>query len=569
MDKELISQIFEAIGMMLELKGENPFKVRAYYNGARLIETTDEDLVQLVREDRLHELKGIGKALEAKIIELIETGKLDFYETLKQETPPGLFEMLKIPGLGPKKIKELYNKLNISSIGELEYACLENRLVDLKGFGEKTQAKILEGIENIKNYQGQFLISTALYYGEEILQRLESLSEVVQISLAGSIRRKKELVKDIDLIACCEKGNEEIIMDFFTEMDEVERIIAKGPTKSSVTIKSGMNIDLRLVEVEAYPHALQHFTGSKEHNTAIRSRAKKMGYKINEYGVYEGEKRILVATEEEIYRHLGLAYIAPELREDQGEIEAAEKGSLPQLVELKDIKGIFHVHSRYSDGKNSIEELVQQAIKKGFQYIGISDHSKSAAYARGLREDTIEEQHREIEELGHRYPQIKILKGIESDILVEGDLDYDEVVLASFDYVIGSIHSNFNLSKEAMTKRLLKAIQNPHMSILGHVTGRLLLSRKPYDLDIEKIIEACGEFKVAIEINSNPHRLDLDWRMCQLAKGKGVKLVIEPDAHRIEGIDDIRYGVGIARKGWLEANDVINTYDADKVIKLL
>ncbi len=569
MGKYKISMILEEIGKMLELKGDNPFKIRAYYNGARLIENTEEDVEVLVKERRLNEINGIGKALEAKITELVETGSLAFYETLKKETPEGLFELLKIPGLGPKKIKELYEKLEIASVGELEYACLENRLMDLKGFGERTQMNILEGIEDLKKRKGQFLISTALIHGVKILQKLRALPQIAEISLAGSIRRKKEIVKDIDIVASCQQGYEEKIMDHFSRLEEVEKVVAKGPTKTSVVLKVGINIDLRLVEPEAYPHALQHFTGNKDHNTALRHRAKKLGLKVNEYGIYEGDKRILLKEEAEIYETLGLTYIPPELRENRGEIEAAEKNVLPQLVTIEDLKGVFHVHSHYSDGKNSIEELVQRAIERGFQYIGISDHSQTAIYASGLRESEIERQHEEIDKLSEKYPQIKLLKGIESDILPDGSLDYNDRILASFDYVIGSIHSSFRLGKEAMTQRLLRAIENKYMSILGHVTGRLLLSRKPYELDLERVINACADNQVAIEINSNPHRLDLDWRMVQYAKERGVKLTIEPDAHGIEELDNIYYGVGIARKGWLEAADVINTLDRGAVIQLL
>ncbi|WP_026476160.1 DNA polymerase/3'-5' exonuclease PolX [Alkaliphilus transvaalensis] len=567
MDKYDISKIFEEIGMMMELKGENPFKIRAYYNGARTVELLEEDLKVLVEENRLNTVKGIGRALEEKIIELVKTGKLEFYEKLKAETPEGLMEMMRIPGVGPKKIRELYQKLEITSIGELEYACIENRLVDLKGFGEKTQGKIFDGIQQLKKYQGQFLISTGLKYGGYVLNQLKELPEIIDISLAGSIRRRKEIIKDIDIIASCPMDSRGKVMDFFTSIEGVEKIIAKGETKSSIGLNIGVNIDLRLVEEDEYPYALQHFTGSKEHNTMLRHRAKKLGLKVNEYGVFRGEDRLPASTEEEIYNLLELEYIPPELREGQGEIEAAEHKQLPRLIDVGDLKGVLHVHSHYSDGKNSIEELVSAAIDKGFKYIGISDHSISAFYAGGLKEENIIKQHEEIEELRIKYPKIKILKGIESDILVDGSLDYDDEVLASFDYVIGSIHSHFNLDEETMTKRILKAIENRYLSILGHVTGRLLLSRKGYQLDIEKIIEACGKNQVAIEINSNPHRLDLDWRLCRFAREKGVKLVIEPDAHSIEGIDDIYYGVGIGRKGWLEEKDVINTMEPEEIIK--
>ncbi|SDK21205.1 DNA polymerase/3'-5' exonuclease PolX [Natronincola ferrireducens] len=569
MDKKEVSKILEDIGILLEIQGENPFKTRAYFNGARVIELLNEDLNALVEENRLHEVKGIGKALQEKITELVSTGRLQYYEELKATIPEGIFDILKIPGLGPKKVKVLYDVLHITTIGELEYACLENRLIDLKGFGEKTQNKILEGIEHLKKYRGQHLLSTGMIFGRAIVEKLKEQKDILRVSLAGSIRRQKEIIKDIDIIASCLEENREAIMEYFTSLDEVEKIIAKGNTKSSVLLWSGINVDLRLVNDEEYPFLLHHFTGSKEHNTAIRHRAKTLGLKINEYGIFKGTERIGVTNEEEFFSVLNLQYIPPELRENHGEIEAAEEGKIPELIQLNDIKGVLHVHSNYSDGVNTIEELVKTAIGKGFQYIGISDHSKSAFYANGLKEKTVKKQHEEIDELRIKYPAIKILKGIESDILVDGSLDYDEEILSTFDYVIGSVHSNFNLDKETMTNRLKRAIENKYLTILGHPTGRLLLSRKAYNLDLEEIIKHCSKYDVAIEINSNPHRLDLDWRMCKYAKEKGVKLVIEPDAHRITGIDDIAYGIGIGRKGGLQPQDVLNAGEFESVYHLL
>lgn len=565
MDKKEISKILEEIGMMLELQGENPFKTRAYINGARTIELLKEDIHAVVQEDRLKEIKGIGKALQEKITEFVSTGKLNYYEELKSQIPEGLFEILKIPGLGPKKVKALYDNLEISTIGELEYACLENRLIDLKGFGEKTQNKILEGIDYLKKYRGQHLISTGMIFGEKVLEELKQHQDIIRASLAGSIRRKKEIIKDIDILGSCKEDKREGIMDYFTSLENVEKVIAKGDTKSSVMLSSGINVDLRLVDDEEYPFALHHFTGSKEHNTAIRHRGKALGLKINEYGIFRGDIRINVQDERDFFSVLDLQYIPPQLRENQGEIEAAEKGLIPNLIEINDVKGILHVHSSYSDGVNSIEELVKAAINKGFQYIGISDHSKTAFYANGLKEEAIKKQHKEIEDLREKYPQITIFKGIESDILPDGSLDYDNEILATFDYVIGSVHSHFKMDREQMTKRLIKAVENRYLTILGHPTGRLLLSRREYDVNIEKVIESCSENNVAIEINSNPHRLDLDWRMCTYAKEKGTKLVIEPDAHRISGIDDIFYGIGIAQKGGLEAKDVLNASGIEEI----
>lgn len=569
MDKKEVSKILEEIGILLEIQGENPFKTRAYFNGAKVVEQLEEDIGVLVEEDRLHGIKGIGKALQEKITELVNTGKLKYYDDLRAKTPEGIFEILKIPGLGPKKVKALYDELDITTVGELEYACLENRLIDLKGFGEKTQNKILEGIDHIKKYRGQHLISTGMIFGNKVIEDVKKHEDVIRISLAGSIRRQKEIIKDIDILGSCREDKRKEIMDFFTSLEDVEKVIAKGSTKSSVMLWSGINVDLRLVDDEEYPFALHHFTGSKEHNTAMRHRGKAFGLKINEYGIFKEDQRIDVKDEKEFFSVLNLQYIPPELRENHGEIEASEKGTIPHLIEVQDIKGILHVHSNYSDGVNSIEELVIAAIEKGFQYIGISDHSKSAFYANGLKEKTIKKQHEEIEKLREKYPEIKIFKGIESDILPDGSLDYEDEVLATFDYVIGSVHSHFKMDRDQMTKRLMTAVENKYLTILGHPTGRLLLSRKEYDLNLEEVIESCGKNAVAIEINSNPHRLDLDWRMCKYAKEKGVKLVIEPDAHRISGIDDIFYGIGIGRKGWLEATDVLNTSLADEIYRFL
>ncbi|KAB3529046.1 DNA polymerase/3'-5' exonuclease PolX [Alkaliphilus serpentinus] len=569
MDKNEISRIFEEIGVLMELKGENPFKVRAYYNGARIIELMEEDLHQLVEENRLHEIEGIGKALEEKIIELVKTGELEFYRRLKEEFPEGLLELLKIQGLGPKKVRVLYDKLNITSVEELERACLEDKLSNLKGFGEKTTKKILEGIENYKNFSGQYLISTGLAYGNEMVKVLKTNPLIKRVSLAGSIRRHKETIKDIDIIASCDEDNRLAVMDFFTSLEGIKDVKEKGITKSSLRLPMGINVDLRLVGDGEYPNALQHFTGSKEHNTALRQRAKEMGYKVNEYGIFKGDNPQPVKTEEDLYKLLQLDYIPPEIRENNGEIEAAEKGNLPNLIKTSDIKGVMHIHSNYSDGHNTIEELVQKGISLGFKYIGISDHSRSAIYAGGLKEEDIKRQHEEIGILQEKYKDIVILKGIESDILADGSLDYSDEVLESFDYIIGSIHSNFSMDINTMTKRLIKAINNRYLTILGHATGRLLLSRPSYTLDIEAVIEACGKNQVAIEINSNPHRLELDWRMCRFAKERGVFIAIEPDAHRVEGIDDIQYGVGVARKGWLEEANVLNSWETDKVLEFL
>ena len=551
---------------ILGLKGGNPFKIRAYYNAARALETLDEDIEVLVRNNKLKEVKGIGEAINKKITELITTGRLEYYDNLKASIPESLVEMLKIPGLGPKKIKTLYDKLDIKNVGELEYACLENRLVELPGFGEKTQKKILEGIKFVKRFSNQHLFSEAYSEANLLKQYLLKTGLVIRCEIAGSIRRKKEIVKDIDILATTD--NPQKLMESFVEYEKTKDVIVRGDTKTSITLGSGINADLRVVKDEEYPYALHHFTGSKEHNTTMRHRAKRMGIKMNEYGLFKGDTLIKCQDEEEIFRKLNLSYIPPEIRENMGEIEAAEKGEIPVLVEQKDIKGVFYVHTNYSDGANTLTEMVNGARELGYKYIGITDHSKSARYAHGLKEEDILRQFDEIDRLNEKYSDIKILKGIESDILKDGSLDYEEDLLKKFDFVIASVHSNFKMSKEEMTERIIKAVKSKYTKILGHVTGRLLLSRDGYDLDIYKVIDTCAEYDKIIEINSNPHRLDIDWRYIKYAKEKGVKLAICPDAHRVEGLQDVKYGVGIARKGWFEAKDVINTYDVDQVYEI-
>ncbi|WP_041587422.1 DNA polymerase/3'-5' exonuclease PolX [Thermoanaerobacterium thermosaccharolyticum] len=566
MDKKTVINILNEIGLLLELKGENPFKSRAYYNAARTIEVLDDDIEKLIKEDRLKDIKGIGDALNKKLTELVTTGRLEYYDNLKASIPEGLIEMLKIPGLGPKKIKTLYDKLDIKTVGELEYACIENRLVELPGFGEKTQKKILEGIQFIKQFSGKHLFMDAYLDATLLKQYLIDSGLIIRCEIAGSLRRREEIVKDIDILATTESP--EKLMDVFTKYEGIRDIVAKGETKTSITLKSGINVDLRVVKDEEYPYALHHFTGSKEHNTAMRHRARQMGIKMNEYGLFKGDLLIKCRDEEEIFNNLNLSYIPPELRENMGEIEAAEKGLLPVLIEEKDIKGVFHVHTIYSDGANTLSEMVNAARDRGYKIIGITDHSKSAFYANGLKEEDILRQLDEIDELNHKYADIKILKGIESDILRDGSLDYDEDILKRFDFVIASVHSSFKMSKDDMTERIIKAIKNRYTKIIGHLTGRLLLARDGYDLDVYKVIDSAAEYGKIIEINASPYRLDMDWRYIKYAKEKGVKFAICPDAHRIEGLDDIKYGIGIARKGWLEAKDVINTYDFDELNKI-
>lgn len=554
--KETVTKILEDIAVLLELTGENPFKSRAYQNAARNLEKVESDLDEVVRQGKIYEIEGIGEAIGKKIVELMTTGKLEYYEKLKTSVPSGHLEMLKISGLGPKKIHALYEQLGIKTIGELEYACHENRLVELKGFGKKSQENILAGIEKLKIYKERRLYAEVEGQAETLLTSLKEYKDISAVSIAGSLRRGNETVKDIDILAS--STNSEKLAQAFANMDEVASIIASGETKVSVILKSGINADLRIVTESEFPYALHHFTGSKEHNTAMRGRAKDMGLKMNEYGLFRGEKNIKCASEDEIFAALGLQFIEPELRENMGEIEAAEKSVLPLLVEKKDVQGLFHIHTNFSDGTDTLESIVNAAKKMGLKYIGISDHSRSAYYAGGLKMEDIQRQHELIDKLNEKYKPFYIFKGIESDILPDGSLDYDEGVLARFDFVIAAVHSNFNMSAEEMTGRIKKALLNNYATMLAHPTGRLLLSREPYALNIMEIIDAAAELGRALELNANPHRLDLDWRNCIHAKKKGVKIAINPDAHQIGGLQDIGFGIKIARKGWLTKGDCLN-----------
>jgi len=571
MDKKIVAEILEEIGTLLELKGENPFKSRAYFNAARAIESLEQDLDMLVKSGELGKVKGIGQALNEKITELVTTGRLEYYEKLKSEFPSGLMDLLRVPGLGPKKVKVLHEKLGIANIGELEYACNENRLLELDGFGERSQEKILQGIQYLKKSHGLFLFNVAWEEAQALEAALRGHKMIRRISIAGSLRRRKEIIKDIDLVVSTQDSD--AVMDFFTTLPQVEVITAKGDTKASVILKSGIAADLRTVSDMEFPYALHHFTGSKEHNIAMRARAQRMGLKMNEYGLFREKDNHLIPCkdEEAIFNAVGLAYIQPELREDMGEIAAAEPGGggLPDLLEEDEIHGVFHTHSTYSDGNASLEEMVKTAIRLGYEYIGVSDHSKSAYYAHGLKEDDIKKQHAEIDGLQKKYKDITIFKGTEADILADGSVDYSDEVLASFDFVIASIHSRFNMTEEEMTRRIVKAMSNPYVTMLGHATGRLLLAREGYSINMPKVIEAARRYSVIIEINANPHRLDLDWRFGKLAKERGVKVSINPDAHSSEGLRDVAYGVGIARKGWLGARDVVNSMGRDEMERFL
>ena len=561
--KSDVARIFEEMAEILDILGENPFKVRSYENAARAVKSLPGDIGEMLATGALLEVKGIGKSIFSHIEELHKTGKLGAYEELKAKLPAGLLDILRIPGMGPKKVKAVYEKLGVKSIDELEQAANDNKVAALEGFGTTTQIKILYGIQTVKKFSERHLFHNAMDEARGIFDEIAKTPGIGRALIAGSLRRRRETIKDIDiLVSASEPG---AIMDCFTTLSRVETVAAKGSTKSSVVLKSGINADLRVVSEEEFPFAANYFTGSKEHNTELRARAKKMGYKLNEYGLFEGEKLIPCKDEEEIYRMLGLDFIPPELREAQGEIEAAEKHELPDLIADADIRGIFHVHTNASDGTVTAEEMAVGARAMGFEYLGIADHSRSAAYAGGLSIDRVKAQSKEIAELNKRLQGIRVFHGIESDILPDGSLDYPPEVLDLFDFVVISVHQNFRMSESDMTRRIIRAIENPYTTILGHPTGRLLLAREGYQVDVHALIDAAARSNTIIEINSNPHRLDLDWRYHRSAREKGVKIAICPDSHTVKGMEDFRYGVGVARKGWLTKNDVVNSLGAREV----
>jgi DNA polymerase (family 10) len=565
--KEKVIEILEDIAVLLELTGENPFKSRAYSNAARNLEKVGEDLGWLAGQGKLYEIEGVGLAIGKKITELLSTGKLDYYEKLKASVPPGHLDMLKISGLGPKKIHALYKELGITTVGELEYACHENRLAELKGFGRKSQANILAGIERFKHYSERRLYDEVAGHADRLLEYLKKNKDVSAVSIAGSLRRGNETIKDIDILASSSKP--EKLAEAFAGYGEAASVIARGDTKVSIRLQSGINADLRMVSHDEFPYALHHFTGSREHNTAMRGRAKDRGLKMNEYGLFQGEQNVICRNEAEIFAALGLQYIEPELRENMGEIEAAERGELPHLIEAKDIRGIFHLHTNYSDGADSLENMAAAVKAMGLQYIGVSDHSRSAFYAGGLKVEDIARQHAAIDVLNRKLAPFHIFKGIESDVAADGRLDYDEEILSQFDFVIAAVHSGFNLPEAEMTARVKAALSNPFTTMLAHPTGRLLLSREPYAVNIGDLIDAAADYGKALELNANPQRLDLDWRNCIHAAKKGVKIAINPDAHSVDGLRHIQLGVKIARKGWLTKGDCLNCLDLSAMKKYL
>lgn len=576
MDKNQVANVLEQVAALLELKeGSSVFEVRAYENAARSVSALTGDIEELARAGKLKGTPGLGPTIIKRIDELLATGKMAFYEELISATPQIKLQMMRIPGVGPRKINAIYSQLHINSMDELVQACQEHKVAALPGFGKKTEENILQGVAFLSQHAERHLYPEVEEQALKMQQALASVPGIVRMQVAGSLRRKRETVKDIDMvISVADDADEDVrahIMDVFTTRPGVRAVTGKGLTKSSVVLENGVNMDLRVVGDRQFPYTLHHFSGSKEHHIPLRRRALSMDMTINDYGLFRGKDPVpanLVPCKDErdLYAALGLDYIEPELREDMGEIEAAARHELPELVQERDLQGVLHAHSTWSDGHNSIREMVEACLQRGFTYLGITDHSKAAAYAGGLNEEALKRQGEEIDLLNEEYRgRMHIFKGLECDILRDGALDLSDEVLATLDFVVASIHSQFGLSRQDQTRRMLRAVANPYVDIIGHPTGRLLLSREGYALDLEALIEAAAEHGTCIEINAHPSRLDLDWRYVHRAREKGIKIPINPDAHTVEGIDVLRYGVGIARKGWLRASDVLNTLDARQV----
>lgn len=577
MTKNEIAEVLEDIGVLLELKGENPFKIRAYGSGARILESMEQEEVDaLIAEDNLDSVKGIGAALAQKIDELHATGQLGFYEKLKASIAPGLVEMLEVPGLGAKKIKAIHSKLGIDTMKGLVEACADGRVARLAGFGEKSASKIAEGIRNREAYGKRHLWWKAAAVSEPIVAGLRELPQVARVEAAGSLRRGMETVGDLDFLVA--SAEPEPVMAWFCDLEGVKEITARGETKSSVRFESGLQADLRIVPEEQFVFALHHFTGSKDHNVAMRQRALERGYSMSEWGLVpaEGEgtakekaergESLPASEESDLFKHLGLSFIPPALREGREEIEEADRGELPRLLEVGDLRGAFHNHTTASDGRNTLAEMAAAAAELGWDYLGIADHSKASFQANGLDEERLLRQVAEIRELNASGEAgVHLFAGSEVDILTDGSLDFSDEVMAQLDYVVASVHNAFAQDEETMTARIIRAVENPHVTMLGHPTGRLLLRRESYRVDLAKVIDAAIANGTIIELNASPWRLDLDWRWWRRAAERGLLCAINPDAHETDGLAHVAAGVNAARKGWLQQDHVLNCRTLEEV----
>jgi DNA polymerase (family 10) len=537
-----ISNVFNQIADLLEIKGENPFRIRAYRKAAFILESIGKD-VALLPEEELLKIPGIGRDLAGKIEEYVRTDRVDFYERLKREIPESLITLLKVSGLGPKTVSMLYKEYKVKDISELEKLAREHKLSKLSGIREKTETNIIKGIEMLKRHSSRHPIGKVFPIANEIIDYMSSKAPVNRLSITGSLRRWKETIKDIDIIATSK--NPEAVMSIFTRMPDVIEVLMKGPTKSSVFIHEGIQVDIRVVDESSFGSALAYFTGSKEHNIRLREIAIRSGLKLNEYGIFRERdgKKLGGNSEEDIYSILGLQFVPPELREDTGEIESAAKGALPHLIELNDIRGDLHVHSNWSDGTLPLEELITVSIEKGYRYIAVTDHSRGLGIARGLGEERIIAQRKLIDALNKKISRFRLLAGIEINIKSDGSLDFDDSFLGQFDIVVASIHSGFRQSKEQITKRIVSAMSSPYVSVIAHPTGRLIGEREAYDVDIEAILKAASKTGTAVEINAYPLRLDLSDSHVKTAKSMGIPVVINTDSHTSSQFDYMKYGV--------------------------
>jgi DNA polymerase (family 10) len=563
-----IASIFNEIADLLDLEEANPFRVRAYRNAARNILSYPKSMAALVDEGfDLTTLKGIGDDLSKKIIEIVRTGELAFLSRLKKSVSPELEPLLRIPGLGPKRVRLLHEKLQIESLHDLKEALQKGRLQTLRGFGQKLIESIAKGVEKKLYEEKRYRLFDVIPVAEEIIEELRSSSGVIEIEAAGSIRRRKETVHDIDIVASCEAGSD--MMERFTALEAAEKIVMQGTTRSSIALKSGLHIDLRVVPKDAFGAALQHFTGSKSHNIALRKMAMEKGLKLNEYGLFKGDKRVAGEREKDVYKILGLAYVEPEMRENRGEIEQARKHRLPRLIEAREIRGDLHIHTDYSDGANTIREMALAARAKGYEYIAVTDHTKHLTIGHGLDEKRVRQQLHEIDRINEELRGITILKSAEVDILANGELDLPDTLLKELDLAVCAVHYKLDLPKKEQTARILKAMENPYFSILAHPTGRLIGLRDAYEVDMETIIAACSQRGCILELNAQPDRLDLNDIHCKMAKEAGVPIAISTDAHSAKDLELMELGIGQARRGWIEKEDVANTKSLKELMKVL
>jgi DNA polymerase (family X) len=563
-----IADTFNEIADLLEIQGANLFRVRAYRNAARTVGELSQSVADMVKNNEdLSKLAGVGKDLAGKMVEIVQTGTLSLLGELKKETPEELSGLMKIQGLGPRKVKALHEALGIGSMDDLKKAAIDKKIREIPGFGEKTEQSILEEIEQMKGAEQRIKLVVAEQIAEPLVDYLIKAKGVKEIAVAGSYRRRRETVGDLDILATAADNSN--VMDRFVHYEDVSKVISEGTTRSTVQLRSGLHVDLRVVPQVSYGAALHYFTGSKAHNIAVRTLGVKKKLKINEYGVFKDNKRIAGKTEEEVYREVDLPYIPPELREDRGEVEAAQNNSLPSLVTLDDIRGDLHVHTNLTDGRASIGEMVEAAKRKGYEYIAVTEHSKHVTVARGLKARDVLKRSEEIDRLNEKLTGITILKSIELDILDDGSLDLPDEVLKQLDLVVCSVHYKFNLPGDKQTQRVIRAMDNPYFNIFSHPTGRLINERRPYELDMGKVLQAAKERGCFMELNAHPDRLDLNDMDCKMAKDIGVKIAISTDAHSANDLDFMRFGIGQARRGWLEPEDVLNTRSWSDMKKLL